>query len=44
VLLLLQVHCGCFFEGHQGLHGPIDWLVANPPYLPAPDNDIFMVP
>lgn len=38
-----KVHHSCFFKGAEALrsqHG--QWLVANPPYIPAPDNDILM--
>ena len=30
----------CFFEGLQ--QSGANYLIANPPYLPAPDNDIYM--
>jgi hypothetical protein len=30
----------CFFEGWQ--QSGANYLIANPPYLPAPDNDIYM--
>jgi hypothetical protein len=30
----------CFFEGWQ--QSEAHYLIANPPYLPAPDNDIYM--
>jgi Methyltransferase small domain len=34
------VHNQCFFEGWQ--QSSANYLIANPPYLPAPDNDICM--
>lgn len=30
----------CFFEGYK--QSPANYLISNPPYLPAPDNDIYM--
>ncbi len=30
----------CFFEGYQRVNA--NYLIANPPYLPAPDSDICM--
>lgn len=30
----------CFFEGYKQF--PANYLISNPPYLPAPDNDIYM--
>jgi hypothetical protein len=45
----LQVHDECFFQGAQRLYRPAGHsalsdcaLIANPPYLPAPDADILM--
>ena len=35
-----QVHNSCFFEGARTLE--CGTLVANPPYIPAPDDDILM--
>ena len=35
-----QVHNECFFKGLE--QTPSTYLVANPPYIPAPDNDILM--
>ena len=35
-----QVHNSCFFEGARTLAAGT--LVANPPYIPAPDDDILM--
>lgn len=35
-----KVHHGCFFKGLSVCRPAT--LVANPPYLPAPDNDILM--
>lgn len=35
-----QVHNTDFYEGIQQLQA--DCLIANPPYIPAPDNDILM--
>lgn len=38
-----QVHNTCFFKGHKQVpSGPGACLIANPPYVPAPDNDILM--
>jgi hypothetical protein len=34
------IHNGCFFEGWQ--RSPADYLISNPPYLPAPDNQLYM--
>lgn len=34
------VHNQCFFEGWK--QSPANYLIANPPYLPAPDNNICM--
>lgn len=34
-----SIHNTCFF---QGLQSKADYLIANPPYLPAPDSDICM--
>ena len=36
----LQVHKSCFFEGAAQYSS--DVLISNPPYLPAPDDDIMM--
>jgi hypothetical protein len=30
----------CFFEGWK--QSPANYLIANPPYIPAPDRDIYM--
>lgn len=35
-----KVHNQCFFEGLKST--PADYLIANPPYLPAPDDHICM--
>lgn len=35
-----QVHNHCFFKGLQSR--PANYLIANPPYLPAPDDQICM--
>jgi methylase of polypeptide subunit release factors len=35
-----EVRNQCFFEGYQQVNA--NYLIANPPYLPAPDNDICM--
>lgn len=37
-----SVSTGCVFEG-VAAWPRASWLIANPPYLPAPDADIFMV-
>jgi hypothetical protein len=37
----LQVHESCFFRGCKDIVA--DWLISNPPYLPAPDDGILMV-
>jgi len=37
-----QVRHSCFFKGAEELRDTAEWLVANPPYLPAPDNKIMM--
>jgi hypothetical protein len=46
VLVLPQIHHSCFFKGAESLRGSDSsneaWLVANPPYIPAPDSDILM--
>ncbi|MGL4882718.1 MAG: SAM-dependent methyltransferase [Waterburya sp.] len=34
------VHNQCFFVGYQ--QSRANYLISNPPYLPAPDNDIYM--
>lgn len=34
------VHNQCFFEGLR--HSQANYLIANPPYIPAPDQDIRM--
>jgi methylase of polypeptide subunit release factors len=34
------IHNRCFFEGLRSI--PASYLVANPPYIPAPDNNICM--
>lgn len=34
------VHNSCFWEGLK--QTPSDCIISNPPYLPAPDNDIMM--
>ncbi|HEY9827248.1 MAG TPA: SAM-dependent methyltransferase [Stenomitos sp.] len=34
------IHNRCFFEDSQKLNA--DCLIANPPYLPAPDNDLYI--
>lgn len=37
------MHNTCFFKGHKQVpSGPGACLIANPPYVPAPDNDILM--
>ena len=35
-----QVHNGCFFENAAAADAT--WLIANPPYIPAVDDDILM--
>jgi methylase of polypeptide subunit release factors len=35
-----QIHNSCFFEGLRST--PADFLIANPPYIPAPDDRIYM--
>ncbi|KAK9820020.1 hypothetical protein WJX72_005209 [[Myrmecia] bisecta] len=35
-----QVHNSCFFAGIAAT--PANYLIANPPYIPAPDNDLLM--
>jgi methylase of polypeptide subunit release factors len=35
-----KIHNRCFYEGLRLT--PADFLIANPPYIPAPDNRIFM--
>ncbi|KAL6753524.1 hypothetical protein V8C86DRAFT_3028720 [Haematococcus lacustris] len=37
-----KVHHSCFFKGAESLKRDSAWLVANPPYIPAPDNKILM--
>ncbi|PSB23203.1 SAM-dependent methyltransferase [filamentous cyanobacterium CCP1] len=34
------IHNTCFFKGLESL--PANYLIANPPYLPAPDDNIYM--
>lgn len=34
-----QIHQQCFFEADLRC---VDYLIANPPYLPAPDSDLYM--
>lgn len=34
-----KIHNQCFFNH---LPTDVDYLIANPPYLPAPDNDLYM--
>ncbi len=38
--LLVQIHDSCFFQGMHDI--PAGCLIANPPYIPAPDNNILM--
>lgn len=40
MLDVLQIHNSCFFKGVQDI--PASCLIANPPYIPAPDNNILM--
>ncbi|NJR37571.1 MAG: methyltransferase [Leptolyngbyaceae cyanobacterium CSU_1_4] len=35
-----KIHNHCFFEGYKATGA--DYLIANPPYIPAPDNSIYM--
>jgi len=35
-----KVHNSCFFKGMSDI--PASCLIANPPYIPAPDNNILM--
>lgn len=35
-----EIHNQCFFEGYDSIGA--DYLVANPPYIPAPDDHIYM--
>lgn len=35
-----EVHNQCFFEGYNEIGA--DYLIANPPYIPAPDDCIYM--
>ncbi len=35
-----QIHNQCFFEGYAALSA--NCLIANPPYIPAPDNRIYL--
>lgn len=37
---VLQIHNSCFFKGMTEI--PASCLIANPPYIPAPDNKILM--
>jgi hypothetical protein len=37
---IYTVHNQCFFEGYKRFQPT--YLISNPPYLPAPDNDIYM--
>ncbi len=36
------IHNSSFFESSQSSQTKAEYLVANPPYIPAPDNDIYM--
>ncbi len=36
----VQVHNSCFFEGASQYSSNV--LISNPPYLPAPNDDIMM--
>lgn len=38
--VLVQIHNSCFFQGMHDI--PASCLIANPPYIPAPDNNILM--
>ena len=40
VCAVLQIHNSCFFQGMRDI--PASCLIANPPYIPAPDNQILM--
>lgn len=35
-----EVHNQCFFEGYNSIGA--NYLIANPPYIPAPDDSIYM--
>ncbi|DBA74455.1 TPA: hypothetical protein ACH3X1_011200 [Trebouxia sp. C0004] len=35
-----KIHNSCFFQGMRDI--PASCLIANPPYIPAPDNNILM--
>lgn len=35
-----EIHNHCFFEGYNSIGA--DYLIANPPYIPAPDARIYM--
>jgi methylase of polypeptide subunit release factors len=35
-----EVHNHCFFEGYKSISA--NYLIANPPYIPAPDDRIYM--
>lgn len=35
-----KIHNSCFFQGMHDI--PASCLIANPPYIPAPDNNILM--
>jgi methylase of polypeptide subunit release factors len=35
-----EIHNQCFFEGYESINA--DYLIANPPYIPAPDDRIYM--
>ena len=36
----VQIHGGCFFKAAESMGAST--LIANPPYIPAPDKDIMM--
>ena len=36
----MQIHSSCFFKAAESMGAST--LIANPPYIPAPDNQILM--
>lgn len=40
ICVWMQIHNGCFFQGMRDI--PASCLIANPPYIPAPDANILM--
>ncbi len=35
-----KIHNQCFFEGYESINA--NYLIANPPYIPSPDDSIYM--